>query len=130
MTQSGTLGIFSSREQEYEQKAQLLKRLAYVIFCSEIDQYAKYMPEIQGNFANNKAGRPLRAFSCEKKRMLQNDSGKLLRCANYPKWIGFETEKLSRLANLSHPQDSDAIHCRLAFGNFSVSAKIKYSLLY
>ncbi|KAL1518230.1 hypothetical protein ABEB36_001886 [Hypothenemus hampei] len=47
MTQSGTLGIFSSREQEYEQKAQLLKRLAYVIFCSEIDQYAKYMPEIQ-----------------------------------------------------------------------------------
>lgn len=48
MTQSGTLGIFSSREQEYEQKAQLLKRLAYVIFCSEIDQYAKYMPEIQG----------------------------------------------------------------------------------
>lgn len=85
MTQSGTLGIFSSREQEYEQKAQLLKRLAYVIFCSEIDQYAKYMPEIQGNFANNKAGRPLRAFSCEKKRMLQNDSGKLLRCANYPK---------------------------------------------
>lgn len=46
--QSGTLGIFSSREQEYEQKAQLLKRLAYVIFCSEIDQYAKYMPEIQG----------------------------------------------------------------------------------
>ncbi|XP_050312498.1 protein dopey-1 homolog [Anthonomus grandis grandis] len=47
MTQSGTLGIFSSREQEYEQRAQLLKRLAYVIFCSEIDQYAKYMPEIQ-----------------------------------------------------------------------------------
>ncbi|CAG9763113.1 unnamed protein product [Ceutorhynchus assimilis] len=47
MPQSGTLGIFSSREQEYEQKAQLLKRLAYIIFCSEIDQYAKYMPEIQ-----------------------------------------------------------------------------------
>lgn len=48
MTQSGTLGIFSSKEQEYEQKAQLLKRLAYVIFCSETDQYAKYMPDIQG----------------------------------------------------------------------------------
>lgn len=48
MTQSGSLSIFSSREQEYEQKAQLLKRLAYVIFCSEMDQYAKYMPDIQG----------------------------------------------------------------------------------
>lgn len=48
MNQSGSLNIFSSREQEYEQKAQLLKRLAYVIFCSEMDQYAKYMPDIQG----------------------------------------------------------------------------------
>ncbi|KAG5900653.1 hypothetical protein JTB14_005924 [Gonioctena quinquepunctata] len=47
MNQSGSLSIFSSREQEYEQKAQLLKRLAYVIFCSEMDQYAKYMPDIQ-----------------------------------------------------------------------------------
>lgn len=48
MTQSGSLSLFSSREQEYEQRAQLLKRLAFVIFCSEIDQYAKYMPDIQG----------------------------------------------------------------------------------
>ncbi|XP_074025764.1 protein DOP1 homolog isoform X2 [Leptinotarsa decemlineata] len=47
LNQSGSLSIFSSREQEYEQKAQLLKRLAYVIFCSEMDQYAKYMPDIQ-----------------------------------------------------------------------------------
>lgn len=49
MPQSGSLSLFTSREQEYEQKAQLLKRLAYVIFCSEIDQYAKYMSDIQGN---------------------------------------------------------------------------------
>lgn len=48
LTQSGSLSIFSSREQEYEQRAQLLKRLAYVIFCSEMDQYAKYMRDIQG----------------------------------------------------------------------------------
>lgn len=48
MTQSGSLSIFSSREQELEQRAQLLKRLAFVIFCSEVDQYAKYMPDIQG----------------------------------------------------------------------------------
>ncbi|XP_065156421.1 protein dopey-1 homolog isoform X2 [Atheta coriaria] len=47
LTQSGSLNIFASREQEYEQRAHLLKRLAFVIFCSETDQYAKYMSEIQ-----------------------------------------------------------------------------------
>ncbi|GIY77558.1 protein dopey-1 [Caerostris extrusa] len=47
VTQPGSLNIFGSKEQEYEQRAQLLKRLAFVIFCSEIDQYQKYMPDIQ-----------------------------------------------------------------------------------
>jgi hypothetical protein len=45
--QSG--GLFTSKEQESEQKAQLLKRLAFVIYSSEKDQYQKNMPEIQGN---------------------------------------------------------------------------------
>lgn len=49
MAQSSGISIFSSKEQEYEQRAQLLKRLAFVILCSEMDQYHKYMPEIQGN---------------------------------------------------------------------------------
>ena len=48
LTQTGGLNIFVSRDQEYEQRAILLKRLAFVIFCSELDQYHKYMPEIQG----------------------------------------------------------------------------------
>lgn len=48
LTQTGGLNIFVSRDQEYEQRAVLLKRLAFVIFCSELDQYHKYMPEIQG----------------------------------------------------------------------------------
>jgi hypothetical protein len=56
MAQSGSLSIFSSREQEYEQRAQLLKRLAFVILCSETDQYHKYMPEIQGE--------PISRFHC------------------------------------------------------------------
>ncbi|XP_017772866.1 PREDICTED: protein dopey-1 homolog isoform X2 [Nicrophorus vespilloides] len=47
MAQTGGLNLFTTREQEYEQRAQLLKRLAFVIFCSETDQYAKYMPDIQ-----------------------------------------------------------------------------------
>lgn len=48
LSQSSSISIFSSKEQEYEQRAQLLKRLAFVILCSEMDQYHKYMPEIQG----------------------------------------------------------------------------------
>ncbi|KAJ8919768.1 hypothetical protein NQ315_006297 [Exocentrus adspersus] len=68
MNQSGSLSIFSSREQEYEQKAQLLKRLAYVIFCSEMDQYAKYMPDIQEQLTSslrlNVPGVQAQVFMC------------------------------------------------------------------
>ncbi|XP_066603567.1 protein dopey-1 homolog isoform X2 [Prorops nasuta] len=53
MAQGSGISIFSSKEQEYEQKAQLLKRLAYVILCSEMDQYHKYMPEIQERLADS-----------------------------------------------------------------------------
>lgn len=49
IAQTGSLNIFTSKEQEYEQRALLLRRLAFVIFCGEKDQYHKYMPEIQGN---------------------------------------------------------------------------------
>lgn len=47
ITQSGSLKIFSSKDQENEQRGQLAKRLAFIIFCSEKDQYQRYMPEIQ-----------------------------------------------------------------------------------
>ncbi|XP_020283145.1 protein dopey-1 homolog isoform X2 [Pseudomyrmex gracilis] len=53
MAQGSGISIFSSKEQEYEQKAQLLKRLAFVILCSETDQYHKYMPEIQERLADS-----------------------------------------------------------------------------
>lgn len=48
LAQSSTLNLFTSREAEYELRAQLLKRLSFVIFCSEMDQYQRQMPEIQG----------------------------------------------------------------------------------
>ena len=47
MTQSGAINIFANREQEIEQRASLLKRLSFAIFCGEIDQYHNYMPDIQ-----------------------------------------------------------------------------------
>ncbi|XP_013389897.1 LOW QUALITY PROTEIN: protein dopey-1-like [Lingula anatina] len=50
---STAINIFSSKEQEFEQRAQLLKRLSFTIFCSELDQYARYMPEIQERLAEN-----------------------------------------------------------------------------
>ncbi len=49
ISQSGSLSLFSSKDQELEQRALLLKRLAFVIFCSDEDQYQKQMPDIQGN---------------------------------------------------------------------------------
>ncbi|XP_065057535.1 protein dopey-1-like isoform X2 [Rhopilema esculentum] len=47
LTQSGTINIFANREQEIELRAGLLKRLTFVLFCGEIDQYHNYMPDIQ-----------------------------------------------------------------------------------
>lgn len=47
MTQSGSLNLFSTKEQEWEQRAQLLKRVAFVIFSGEVDQYQNFMPDIQ-----------------------------------------------------------------------------------
>jgi hypothetical protein len=44
---SGALKLFSSKDQEIEQRANLVKRLAFILFCSERDQYQKYMSEIQ-----------------------------------------------------------------------------------
>ncbi|XP_012276640.1 protein dopey-1 homolog isoform X2 [Orussus abietinus] len=53
VTPSSSISLFSSKEQEYEQRAQLLKRLAFVILCSEMDQYHKYMPTIQERLADS-----------------------------------------------------------------------------
>jgi hemoglobin-like flavoprotein len=47
VNQSGSLKLFTSKDQENEQRAQLAKRLAFILFCSEKDQYQRYMPEIQ-----------------------------------------------------------------------------------
>lgn len=48
MAQTGSLNLFSNKEQEIDQKAGMLKRLAFTVFCSESDQYQKSIPEIQG----------------------------------------------------------------------------------
>ncbi|KAK7479632.1 hypothetical protein BaRGS_00029098 [Batillaria attramentaria] len=53
MTQSGSLNLFSSKEQEFEQRAQMLKRLSFAIFCSPPDQYQRNMPEIQERLAES-----------------------------------------------------------------------------
>ncbi|KAL7736850.1 hypothetical protein ACLKA6_015684 [Drosophila palustris] len=53
LSQAGSLNIFASRDQEYELRAMLLKRLAFVIYCSEFDQHNKYMPDIQEQLANS-----------------------------------------------------------------------------
>ena len=54
INQSGSLNLFSSKEIELEQRALLLKRLAFVIYCSNEDQYQKQVPDIQGTYLKNK----------------------------------------------------------------------------
>lgn len=49
VTQGGAaLKLFANKDQENELRGQLAKRLAFILFCSEKDQYQRYMPEIQG----------------------------------------------------------------------------------
>ncbi|QQP50222.1 Protein dopey1 -like protein [Caligus rogercresseyi] len=49
--QSNSLNLFVNKDAEIEQKVLCLKRLAFVIFCSDTDQYYKYMPDIQERLA-------------------------------------------------------------------------------
>ncbi|XP_071478733.1 protein DOP1A-like [Diadema antillarum] len=51
--QNTSLSIFASKEQEMEQRAQLLKRLSFVVFCSERDQYVRSLPDIQERLAES-----------------------------------------------------------------------------
>ena len=39
-------GLFVSKDQEYEQRAMLIKRFAFVIYTSEKDQYTRHIPEM------------------------------------------------------------------------------------
>ncbi|XP_066461074.1 protein dopey-1 isoform X2 [Eleutherodactylus coqui] len=47
VAQSSSLSLFTNRDAELEQRAMLLKRLAFAIFSSETDQYQKFLPDIQ-----------------------------------------------------------------------------------
>jgi len=53
LSQSASINIFANREQEMEQRAQLLKKLSFTIFCSEVDQYQYVLPEIQERLAES-----------------------------------------------------------------------------
>ncbi|XP_070567212.1 protein DOP1A-like [Ptychodera flava] len=50
---STSLNLFTNKEQEMDQRAQLLKRLSFSIFCSEVDQYQKFLPDIQERLVEN-----------------------------------------------------------------------------
>uniref|UniRef100_A0A0N5B8J6 Dopey_N domain-containing protein n=1 Tax=Strongyloides papillosus TaxID=174720 RepID=A0A0N5B8J6_STREA len=53
-TQNSALSSFiSSKEQEYELRAQALKRLAFVVLSSGMDQYAVNLPDIQERLSDN-----------------------------------------------------------------------------
>ncbi|VDM68215.1 unnamed protein product [Strongylus vulgaris] len=47
-TPNASFSIMTSKEQEYEARAQAVKRLAFVVLGSELDQYQAQMNDIQG----------------------------------------------------------------------------------
>ncbi|XP_061919594.1 protein dopey-1 isoform X2 [Entelurus aequoreus] len=53
VAQSSSLSLFTNRDAELEQRAMLLKRLAFTIYSSEVDQYQKYLPDIQERLAES-----------------------------------------------------------------------------
>ena len=62
-------GIFSSRELEMEMRTLLLKRMAFTLFCTDGDQYQRFLPDIQGRsqlnfsfFFNEKSGRVINSY--------------------------------------------------------------------
>lgn len=55
VAQSSSLSLFTNRDAELEQRAMLLKRLAFTIYSSEVDQYQKYLPDIQGKHCTHTA---------------------------------------------------------------------------
>ncbi|KAI6182036.1 hypothetical protein M3Y97_00337000 [Aphelenchoides bicaudatus] len=52
-TSTALSNLMTSKEQEYELRAQALKRLALVILSSELDQYYSNLPEIQEKLSDN-----------------------------------------------------------------------------
>lgn len=57
-TSSATLTtLITSKEQEYEMRSQSLKRLAFVILSSELDQYNSSLSDIHGESQGFETGR-------------------------------------------------------------------------
>lgn len=64
VAQSSSLSLFTNRDAELEQRAMLLKRLAFTIYSSEVDQYQKYLPDIQGERTRAVRAQCTDAHSC------------------------------------------------------------------
>ncbi|CAD6184431.1 unnamed protein product [Caenorhabditis auriculariae] len=52
-TQNASFSIMTSKDQEHEARAQALKRLAFVVFGSQLDQYHAQMNDIQERLSDN-----------------------------------------------------------------------------
>ncbi|CAG7833844.1 unnamed protein product [Allacma fusca] len=55
---SNSLNIFTSKETEYENRASLLKRLAVVIYASDMDEYIKFITSIQERISESLKASP------------------------------------------------------------------------
>jgi len=52
-TGPSSLNLFSNKDQEHELRANMLKRMAFVLFSSEVNQFKSALPEIQERLADS-----------------------------------------------------------------------------
>uniref|UniRef100_A0A0K8T476 Protein dopey-1 n=2 Tax=Lygus hesperus TaxID=30085 RepID=A0A0K8T476_LYGHE len=115
MPQGSSFAIFSSKDQEYEQRAQLLKRLALVIYCSDIDRFAITMPEFQERLAESTKiphmGVLAQVFLCFRVLLLRMSPSIII-----PLWPTIISEILQVMILMEHDLSSD-------FENFSSNVR-------
>uniref|UniRef100_A0A665VI94 DOP1 leucine zipper like protein A n=1 Tax=Echeneis naucrates TaxID=173247 RepID=A0A665VI94_ECHNA len=91
VAQSSSLSLFTNRDAELEQRAMLLKRLAFTIYSSEVDQYQKYLPDIQGKHSTH--GHGVQVFLLMEQELTADEdiSRYLLILTSGPSVAGLET---------------------------------------
>ncbi|XP_065218037.1 protein dopey-2 isoform X2 [Planococcus citri] len=119
LNQNNALNLFSSKDQEYEQRSQVLKRLAFVILCSEQDQFHKHMPDIQEKITDSlklpqsTPGIQAQVFLCFRVLLLRMSSHHITSL-----WPAIITEMVQVMLQMEHELSTDTEE----FGNNGLHA--------
>uniref|UniRef100_A0A1I7YTV3 Mon2_C domain-containing protein n=1 Tax=Steinernema glaseri TaxID=37863 RepID=A0A1I7YTV3_9BILA len=99
---TGISGIMSNKESDYDHRASVLKRLAFVILSAERDQFQTIMPEIQERLADNLRLNQIpvvhtQVFLCFRVLLLRSKPSNLMSI-----WPSMISELMSVLMQMEH----------------------------